>query len=239
MCIRDSSDTLPDAVHVQVVVDRLVLSSSERGRLLDALELSHRHSGSAEVRIVDRPSEASDAAPRSRYASSNRILVGKDLHCPGCARTFEPPHARLFSYNSPLGACPACKGFGRIIGIDWDKVIPDGRKTIQQGAIRPWSGQSSQWERAALVGFAEKHRIPLDKPWDKLTKAQQARILDGEGTWDDDKYPGVRAWFKFLESRTYKTVSYTHLDVYKRQQLWGTRGIARSRRDWSGRQWRS
>ncbi len=213
------SDTLPDAVHVQVVVDRLVLSSSERGRLLDALELSHRHSGSAEVRIVDRPSQASDATPRSRYASSNRILVGKDLHCPGCARTFEPPHARLFSYNSPLGACPACKGFGRIIGIDWDKVIPDGRKTIQQGAIRPWSGKSSQWERAALVGFAEKHRIPLDKPWDKLTKAQQARILDGEGTWDDDKYPGVRAWFKFLESRTYKMHVRVLLSRYRAYEL--------------------
>ncbi len=215
------SDTLPDAVHVQVVVDRLVLSSSERGRLLDALELSHRHSGSAEVRIVDRPNQANDATPRSRYTSSNRILVGKDLHCPGCARTFEPPHARLFSYNSPLGACPACKGFGRIIGIDWDKVIPDGRKTIQQGAIRPWSGQSSQWERAALVGFAEKHRIPLDKPWDKLTKAQQARILDGEGTWDDDKYPGVRAWFKFLESRTYKMHVRVLLSRYRAYELCG------------------
>ena len=213
------TDTLPDAVHVQVVVDRLVLSSSERGRLLDALELSHRHSGSAEVRIVDRPNQASDATPRSRYTSSNRILVGKDLHCPGCARTFEPPHARLFSYNSPLGACPACKGFGRIIGIDWDKVIPDGRKTIQQGAIRPWSGQSSQWERAALVGFAEKHRIPLDKPWDKLSTAQQARILDGEGTWDDDKYPGVRAWFKFLESRTYKMHVRVLLSRYRSYEL--------------------
>ncbi len=198
------SESVPDAAHVHVVVDRVVLSSSERSRLVDALELCHRHSGSAEVRLLERKDQAKDAEERSRYTPSSKILVGKDLHCPGCARTFEPPHARLFSYNSPLGACPACRGFGRVIGIDWDKVIPDGTRSILKGAIKPWSGQSSQWERAALVGFAEKHRIPLDKPWDKLTPYQQKLILDGEGTWDDGKYPGVRAWFQFLESRTYK-----------------------------------
>lgn len=212
------SDQVPDAASV-VVVDRMVLSSQDRGRFLDAIELCHRHSAAAEVRIVDRKSQAADSAARSRYSSTQRLVVGKDLHCPGCARTFEPPHARLFSYNSPLGACPACKGFGRVIGIDWDKVIPDGSKTIQQGAIRPWNGQISQWERAALARYAEAQRIPLDKPWDKLTKAQQEKVLAGEGTWDDGKYPGVRAWFQFLESRTYKMHVRVLLSRYRSYEL--------------------
>lgn len=213
------SEQIPDADSVYVVVDRMVLSSQEQGRLLDAIELCHRHSSAAEVRIVERSSQAADSSARSRYSSTQRLVVGKDLHCPGCARTFEPPHARLFSYNSPLGACPACKGFGRVIGIDWDKVIPDGSKTIQQGAIRPWNGQISQWERAALARYAEAQRIPLDKPWDKLTKAQQEKVLAGEGTWDDGKYPGVRAWFQFLESRTYKMHVRVLLSRYRSYEL--------------------
>jgi excinuclease ABC subunit A len=213
------SDALPEAAEVLVVVDRLVLHHSEQGRLLDAIELSHRHSGSAEVHLIDRTGQVADAGPRSLYTPTQRIVVGKDLHCPGCARTFEPPHARLFSYNSPLGACPACRGFGRVISIDWDKVIPDGSKSIRQGAIRPWTGQISQWERAALVGFAEQHRIPLDKPWDKLTTTQQERVLDGDGTWDDGKYPGVRAWFQFLESRTYKMHVRVLLSRYRAYEL--------------------
>ncbi|MFO0657076.1 MAG: excinuclease ABC subunit UvrA [Polyangia bacterium] len=213
------ADALPDAAQVHVVVDRLVLSEQERSRLCDALELCHRYSTAAEVRLIERGGQAKDAGARNRYTQAEKILVGKDLHCPGCARTFEPPHARLFSYNSPLGACPACRGFGRMIGIDWDKVIPDGSKSILKGAIKPWSGQSSQWERAALVGFAEKHRVPLDKPWDKLTPHQQKLILDGEGTWDDGKYPGVRAWFQFLESRTYKMHVRVLLSRYRAYEL--------------------
>jgi excinuclease ABC subunit A len=92
----------------------------------------------------------------------------------------------------------------RVIGIDWDKVIPDPKKALAQGAIRAWSGKSSEWERNQLLKFAKKRKIPTDRPWEKLTRAQREEILEGEGTWEGGKFPGVRAWFKWLETRTYK-----------------------------------
>lgn len=194
-------NTLPHAAQVEVVADRLVLSDGDQARLVEAIELCHRHAARAEVRLAKTLGAGRKTDPEQ---TTQRFFIAKKLHCPGCARTFEPPHARLFSYNSPLGACPACKGFGRTIGLDWDKIIPDDSKSIVQGAIRAFGGKSSQYERAALVVFAQKNDLPLDKPWKQLTAQQRQLVLDGEGTWDDGKYPGVRAWFQFLESRTYK-----------------------------------
>src|SRR6185369_2635581 len=83
------------------------------------------------------------------------VPIARGLVCPSCARSFEPPRATLFSYNSPLGACEACRGFGRIIAVDWEKVFPDPRKSLEKGAIRPWSGASSEWERTVLAKFAK------------------------------------------------------------------------------------
>src|SRR5262249_31407023 len=116
----------------------------------------------------------------------------------------EPPRPGLFSYNSPLGACESCRGFGRTISVDWDKVIPDHGRTIAQGAIRAWSGKSAQWERKVLVKFCDRRKIPMHIPWRDLSEEQRALVIDGEGTWKGGKYPGVRAWFKWLETRTYK-----------------------------------
>ena len=116
---------------------------------------------------------------------------------------FEPPRAGLFSYNSPLGACTDCRGFGRVIAVDWDKVIPDKTKTIAKGCIKAWSGKSSEWERDVLVKFAKKRKIPLDVPWEDLAEGQRTAVIDGEGDWSGGKYPGIKAWFKWLEGRTY------------------------------------
>ena len=181
-----------------VVADRLTLSERERLRLQEALEVCVQRGGRAELIVQPGTDTLADSAP------TRRLSFTKGLACPSCQRTFAPAHARLFSYNSPLGACPSCRGFGRIIDIDWDKVIPDPTRSLREGAIRPWNGRSSEWERAALIRFAKQHAISLDTPWQALTPTQQAKILDGEGTWDDNRYPGVRAWFRFLESRTYK-----------------------------------
>lgn len=215
------TETLPNAAQAQVVVDRLVLSKGERARLSDAIGLSHEHAGYALVHFVPQRGFARDAPPASVYTKARPLLVGKDLHCPGCGKGFEPPSGRLFSYNSPLGACPACKGFGRTIGLDWDKILPDGNKSIAKGAIRPWSGKSSEWERAALSRFAKTHKIPLDVPWRQLSPSMQKLVIEGEGTWDDDKYPGVRAWFQFLETRTYKMHVRVLLSRYRSYELCG------------------
>jgi excinuclease ABC subunit A len=134
-----------------------------------------------------------------------RIPVRAGLACPKCARAFEPPRPSIFSYNNPEGACPACRGFGRTIGIDWAKVIPDEGKSLNEGAIRAWTGKSAEWERGALVKLCKRHKIPMDLPWKKLTNTARKLVIEGEGgAWEDGKFPGVRGWFKWLETRTYK-----------------------------------
>ena len=189
------SEATGSLAHVEVVVDRLAIAAGEVRRLQHAIEVSwERGQGRAFVRGA---SAAGDNA-------QSHQLVARGLVCPRCARSFEPPRPALFSYNSPLGACEACRGFGRTIAIDWDKVFPDPRKTLLSGAIRPWLGKSSEWERKVLRAFAKKVDLPLDVPWGKLTQKQRDLVIEGEGTWTGGKYPGVRAWFKWLEGRTYK-----------------------------------
>jgi excinuclease ABC subunit A len=185
--VRPSEVTGPTA-HVEVVVDRVTLAPRDTGRIQQALEAAWaRADGRAEVRTDD-----------------GHVPLARGLVCPRCARAFEPARPGLFSYNSPLGACADCRGFGRVIGVDWAKVIPDPSKSLADGAIRAWNGSSAEWERKQLAKFCKREKIPMDAPWASLTRAQQRLVLDGEGTWQGGKYPGVRAWFKWLESRTYK-----------------------------------
>jgi excinuclease ABC subunit A len=183
------SEATAAGVRLEVVVDRVAVGARDARRLEEAIEAAwSRSGGRAELRAE----------------SGTHVTVARGLVCPKCSRSFEPPRPGLFSYNSPFGACEPCRGFGRVIAIDWDKVIPDPRKTVGGGAIRPWSGASTTWERGVLEKFCKKSKIPLEVPWDKLQKAQREGILAGEGTWHGGKYPGVRAWFEWLETRTYK-----------------------------------
>jgi excinuclease ABC subunit A len=182
-----------------VVVDRISIGATATRRLQQALEVAwERGGGRADLRAERGP--VSEGA----FAKVAAVPIARGLACPKCARTFAPPHPGLFSYNSPLGACEECRGFGRVISIDWEKVFPDPKKTLAKGAIRPWSGDSSEWERTVLARFAKKKKVPMDVPWGLLTDAQRALVIDGEGTWTGGKYPGVRAWFRWLEGRTYK-----------------------------------
>ncbi len=144
------------------------------------------------------------AASAQGDAATTRVPLARGLTCPKCARQFEAPRIGLFSYQSPIGACQECRGFGRTIGIDWAKVIPDASKSIKAKAIRPWSGTSSSHERGLLKKWCDKQGIPIDAPWSTLTEEQKALVLDGEGSWRGGRYPGVKAWFKWLEGRTYK-----------------------------------
>ena len=200
--VRPSEAGRPD-VAVEVVVDRLKVERRELRRLQQAIEIAWERAGRAELR------SAEDHEGRSHRG------VARGLVCPSCARAFDPPRPGLFSYNSPLGACGACRGFGRVIAVDWDKVIPDKTKTIQNGCIKAWSGRSSEWERGVLLRFAKKKKIPLDVAWSNLTEEQRRLVIDGEGTWEGGKYPGVAAWFKWLESRTYKMHVRVFLSRYR------------------------
>jgi excinuclease ABC subunit A len=189
------SDALAAGGSVDVVVDRLKLDSRDKRRLGSAIEEAwSRSNGSAALHL-------GSAEPGS---DKRRIVIPRWLACPSCAKAFDPPRMGLFSYDSPTGACTSCRGFGRTIGIAWDKVIPDDTKTLEGGAIRPWTGSSTQWERKVLKKFCERKEIPLDLPWAQFTEAQRTMVLDGDGSFHGGKFPGIRAWFKWLETRTYK-----------------------------------
>ncbi len=197
--VRPSEATAP-GVRVEVVVDRVNVTKGESRRLQEAIEAAWTRSVAAGG---GAHGERGRAELRAEGGGAH-VTVARGLRCPKCARSFEPPRPGLFSYNSPFGACDACRGFGRIIAIDWDKVIPDPRKSIRGGAVRPWSGPSTTWERGILEKFCKKEKIPLEIPWEKLSAKQRAAVIDGEGSWHHGKYPGVRAWFEWLETRTYK-----------------------------------
>ncbi len=210
--VRPSEATSP-GVRVEVVVDRVTVRAADARRLQEAIETAWTHgAGRAELRVEHRGDEtASGAAPP--------VTVRRGLVCPKCARQFEPPRPGLFSYNSPFGACEACRGFGRIIAVDWEKVFPDPNKTLAAGAVKPWSGPSTSWERGILEKFCKARTIPLDVAWQDLTEEQRELVVAGEGTWKKGKYPGVRAWFAWLETRTYKMHVRVLLSRYREYAL--------------------
>ena len=110
----------------------------------------------------------------------------------------------LFSFNSPVGACETCRGFGRIIGIDYGLVVPDETKTLAGGAVKPWQTKSYKECQDDLVKFAKKRDIPLDTPWYALTDAQRKWVLDGEGKWEKKVWYGAKRFFEWLETKAYK-----------------------------------
>ena len=180
--------TLPQNAAIEVVVDRLTLQPERRARLLDSLEQAMRF-GQGQVTV--------------RLPQEGTLRFSQHLHCPACDLTYRDPVPNLFSFNSPLGACQVCQGFGRTIDIDLDLIIPDRRKSLAQGAIKPWSTQATRQERRILLAFCADHGIPADAPFASLSDAQQAMIIDGHG-----EFFGLRGWFAWLE-----TVSYTHLTL--------------------------
>jgi excinuclease ABC subunit A len=202
--VRDLDEVRPSEVleaggTFDVVLDRVPIGAAGRRRSQEAFERAWNECGVAVVIAED----------------GTRRSVRRGLVCPKCARAFEPPRAGLFSYQSPVGACATCKGFGRVIGLDLRKVIPDVSKSIREGAIKPWSGRAAQWERRVMRKYCTRVGIDMDEPWAVLTPEQHAMIFDGEGTWRGGRYPGVRAWFKWMEGRAYKMHVRVFLSRYR------------------------
>ncbi|MBX3183314.1 MAG: excinuclease ABC subunit UvrA [Polyangiaceae bacterium] len=195
-----------------VVTDRLRAGAAPLPRLTEALELAFsRGQGVAWARVAEEPP----------------MRLGLGLGCARCQaegtpRVESPPSAGLFSYESPLGACPACKGFGRVIGLDLDKVVPNPHLSLSKGAIRPWAkGKSTTWERRMLRQFCERVGVRLDVAWDQLRESERAQVLDGEGAFTSTKFPGVRGWFRWLETRTYKMHVRVFLSRYRSYDVCG------------------
>ncbi|MEM6787089.1 MAG: excinuclease ABC subunit UvrA [Myxococcota bacterium] len=194
--VRDLDDVKPSEAMrggaVDVVVDRVKVGVRGRRRLAAAFEEAWRRGdGRAVLHLYE-----------DRVTRREETVQG--LTCPGCARVFEAPRSGFFSYESPLGACATCRGFGRSLGIDWRKVVPDPSLSLARGAIRPWNGQKSSWERKQLRIFCDDNGIDVLRPWRDLPEDQRQMIIEGSGAMNRSEYPGLRAWFKWLETKTYK-----------------------------------
>jgi excinuclease ABC subunit A len=172
-----------------VLIDRLKTDESIRQRLVDSLEICFRESRTAIIQTAER--DANAAARQLKF--SDRFLCKYDN------TLYEEPEPRLFSFNSPFGACPTCQGFGNSIGVDFDLVIPNQLLSLKEGAIDPFTKPQHDWAQKELLRFARNSNIPIDAPFADLTDFQQKAIKDGAPGWR-----GIRGFFSWLETKKYK-----------------------------------
>jgi excinuclease ABC subunit A len=185
---------------VFALVDRLVVSPENRARIVDAAEIGFRESGEIEYETASRDAEA----------EPKRLRFSQAFECKLCHRIYREPEPRLFSFNNPFGACQRCQGFGNTIDFDLNLIIPDKQKTLNEGAIDPWTRPKYRPYQAELRKAALQHGIPLDTPWRELTAAQQEFVLDGQGS-----FLGVHGFFAFLERKKYKLHVRVMLSKYR------------------------
>ena len=184
---------------IYVLVDRLALSAEVRSRLVDAVETGYREAGEIVLRTVPREDEATESL---RFSSA--------FECSTCHRAYREPEPRLFSFNNPYGACPRCQGFGNTIDFDPNLIIPDRSKTLDEGAIDPWTKPKYRAWHGEMKRAAKGEGIPTDVPWFDLTEAQQRFIEEGRGSW-----AGIRGFFAELERKKYKLHVRVFLSKYR------------------------
>jgi len=182
------------------LVDRLVVSADNRARIVDAAEIGFRESGEIVFETV----------PREEGREPERLRFSQAFECKLCRRTYRDPEPRLFSFNNPYGACERCQGFGNTIDFDINLIIPDKEKTLNDGAIDPWTRPKYRAFHTELKKFAVQNGIPFNAPWRELTAAQQALVLDGQGS-----FPGVHGFFAQLEQKKYKLHVRVMLSKYR------------------------
>ncbi len=178
---------------LEVVQDRVRLVPEERARIVEALEKAF-HLGRGRIAVHPLPdSETGTVLPYSA-----------DLHCAACDIAYQEVGPGSFSFNSPVGACETCRGFGRTMGIDYGLVIPDTERSLAEGAVKPFQSQSYQECQDDLLRFARRRGIPTRASWRELTDQQRRWVIDGEGRMSEGKWYGVRRFFDWLESKAYK-----------------------------------
>jgi excinuclease ABC subunit A len=198
------------------LVDRIVVAADQRSRIVDAVEIGYRESGEVIFETIPRDDKA-----RQRLRFSQRF------ECKSDGSRYDEPEPRLFSFNNPYGACPRCQGFGNTIDFDLDLVIPDKGKTLNEGAIEPWTKPKYRPLFTELKRFARSAAIPLDVPWLELEPEQQKLIITGEP--GARGFGGVNGFFQHLERKKYKLHVRVFLSRYRGYSLCSACGGSRLR----------
>jgi excinuclease ABC subunit A len=191
-----------------VVIDRLTAGTGSEQRLRDSLETAFTAGQGVCHAFLD---------PTSGEASTSDALTGvpvqldgnawlrrsftRGLRCEDCGIDYPDPESRLFNFNSPLGACPECEGFGNVIGVDMELVVPDPGKSLREGAIAPWNTPAYAHELKELLALADKYHLPVDIPFRLLTPEHLELIQKGV---PEKEFGGLSGFFDWLERRKYK-----------------------------------
>ena len=179
------------------LIDRLVVRSQDRSRLAEAVASAFAR-GEGELIAID--------------AEGKRQSCVEGFACAGCGRVFRTPEPALFSFNSPLGACETCQGFGRTAELDLERVIPDSALSLEGDAIAPFSTKMGRSIYGDLLRSCRAHGVPVDVPWCELSERDRALVVEGDG---EDWY-GVRGFFDWLEGRRYRVQARVLIARYRR-----------------------
>jgi excinuclease ABC subunit A len=205
--------TRADFEDVFVLVDRLTARSDVRQRLVDSLEICFQEGhGTAVI-------ETAEVEPKKLYFSER-------FECKYDGTVYATPEPRLFSFNNPYGACPTCQGFGNTIGLDLDLVIPNPGLSLKEGAIEPWTRPQHEWAMTELKQFCRSEKIPINVPFNQLSRSDQQLIIDGSGEWS-----GVRGFFEWMETKKYKLHVRVFLSKYRGYTLCPDCGGGRLRQE--------
>ncbi|OQW54632.1 MAG: excinuclease ABC subunit A [Proteobacteria bacterium SG_bin7] len=193
-----------------IVIDRLSFSNDDRGRIADSVGQAYT--------VSTRLNHGFAGGHCKILTTDNQFLqVSEENSCSLCGYTFPTISSALFSFNSPIGACTECNGFGNILTIDEDKIVPNPKLTLAQGAIHPFTMPSTGSDRKALFDFCKKRRINLHTPWADLTNEERTLVWNGS-----DRFDGVKGLFDYLETKKYKMHVRVFLSRYKSTMLCST-----------------
>nr|WP_295083305.1 excinuclease ABC subunit UvrA [uncultured Roseateles sp.] len=206
---------------LDVVADRFRIQGADKQRAMEAIELCLKR-GSGRFNVYVLPAEEGPEPELWRYSTG--------LHCPESDLRYQDPQPPLFSFNSAMGACEACRGFGRVIGVDLGLVIPDERKTLRNGAIKTLSTPAWKDSYEDMLRYAGDAGIPRDTAWNQLSPAQHDWVINGSpnwtGNWNKQWY-GIKRFFEYLESKAYKMHIRVLLSKYRSYTPCGDCGGAR------------
>ncbi len=186
---------LQDRTSLPLLIDRILPQEGDRSRMGEAIQAAFQF-GSGRAEVIAEGGE--------------EIIFNRSFSCNRCGRNFSEPEPLLFSFNSPIGACPTCQGFGRIIGIDWQKVIPDHKKTLRERPFAPWNTPAYEDLYNYLWEACRRYRIPTHKPFEELQPDQKEILLNGKG-----EFIGLKGFFGWMEGKRYKIHYRVFLSKYR------------------------
>lgn len=180
---------------MDLLIDRLSIEEKNRSRLAEAIQNGFQ-AGNGKLEVIGEDRKG--------------MSFNRSYSCNRCGRTFSEPEPLLFSFNNPVGACPICQGFGRVIGIDWQKVIPDPQKSLKEKPFAPWNTPAYEDLYEYLYEACRRHRIPIHKPFDELEPNQKEILLFGRG-----EFIGLKGFFDWMEGKRYKVHYRVFLSKYR------------------------